>query len=129
MKQTIAITRDKSDDIGFVITSLFCSAISLAELHGWCYEVIERLEPEDLPAYIFELSKFEGKLASVFKVVGFVPSWAHTEDDEAALCGVGMDRGGERLEWPISREAALAALHRNPGIVKRFRSTFPFIAY
>lgn len=129
MTQTFAITRDNSEDIGFVITSLFCSAISLDELHDWCHEVMKRLESKDLPAYIVELSEFEGRLASAFKLIGFVPSWEHTGDDEAALCGIAMRRGSERTEWPTSREAALAALSRNPRIVKRFRSTFPFISY
>jgi hypothetical protein len=129
MNRLYAITRDDSETIGFVITSLFCSAIDLKEFHEWCYKIIREHELEELPPYIMELAEFEGALAKLFKVLGFVPSWKHDQDDEAALCGIAMNRGAHRVEWPVSRETALDALRSRPEIESRFRMTFPFVNY
>lgn len=129
MSQKTGITRDDSETIGFVMTSLFCSAINLAELHEWCFLVIGANDIAEIPSYIFDLSEYEGVLAKIFKIIGFVPSWTHTDDDEAALCGIAMKRGIERYEWPFSQDYALTKLKDNSDMERRFRETFPFVDF
>lgn len=129
MAKAIGLTRDDSAEIGFVLSSLFSSAIDIDELHQWTYKLLEDHEVDDLPPYIFDLMEFEGPLAKVYKLVGFVPSWGGTEEERAALFGIAVKRKRERYEWPIPPEEALRALERNPALMERFRKTFPFLRF
>jgi hypothetical protein len=128
MNRLFGITKENSEELGFVITSLFCSAINLDELHEWCYEIIRETDIQKLPPYIMELANFEEKLAKIFNVIGFVPTWKHDDLDEAALCGIAMSRGVRRVEWPFSEEVARAALNDRQAILQRFRETFNFLS-
>jgi hypothetical protein len=127
--RAVRIAKNDSDELGFVITCLFCSSITPDELHEWCFGAIARLEQDEIPPYVFALSEFNDKLANVFKVIGFVPSWKHMDGDEAALSGIAITRGVHVADWPTSREQCLAALANNSAIESRFSSTFSFIDY
>lgn len=129
MASEIGLSRENSETIGFVLTSLLCSAIDLEELKEWCYYVIGQLEVGDAPGYLFDLAEYEGTLAGIYKPLGFVPSWKHSDEDTSALYGIAMKRGKTRYEWPVESGAALAALTRCPQIEARFRLTFPFIRF
>ncbi len=129
MSGVIGLTRDSSETIGFVLTSLFCSAIDLEELKEWCNHVIGQLEVGEPPGYLFDLAEYNGTLAKIDGVLGFVPSWRHSDEDEVALYGIAARRGADMFDWPIEREAALAALAGCPQIEARFRQTFPFISF
>lgn len=67
------LDKQDSDEIGFVIAALFCSALSLDELHKWCFELISAKNPAELPSYIFDLADFKGPPADVFNTIGFAP--------------------------------------------------------
>lgn len=127
MSGVAGLTRESSETIGFVLTSLFCSAIDLEELKEWCYHVIGQLEVGEPPGYLFDLAEYSGTLAKIDGVLGFVPTWKHSDEDEAAIYGIAATRGAEMFDWPVDRAAALAALAARPEIEARFRQTFPFI--
>ena len=129
MEGVCGLTRESSETIGFVLTSVMCSAIDLEELGDWCYQVIGQLEVEQVPGYVFDLMEYKGTLAGLYKVVGFVPSWTHSDEEVDALYGVAVKRGRDTDDWPITSEAALSALAKCPGIEERFRKTFPFISF
>lgn len=129
MSAAFGLSRENSETIGFVLSSVLQSAIDLEELREWCYHVIGLKEVSDPPRYLFELAEYEGVLAGIYKPLGFVPTWKHTGDDADALYGIAVKRGKSRYEWPIEKEMALAALARRPAIEARFRETFPFIVF
>jgi len=54
------LNKDESNTIGFVVSCLFSSAIDLHELKQWATSVVERLDVEAIPDYIFELIEFDG---------------------------------------------------------------------
>jgi hypothetical protein len=128
MSGAAGLTRDSSETIGFVLTSLLCTAIDLDELKEWCSFTVGELDAGAAPGYLFDLMDYDGKLAGIYKPLGFVPSWKHTDDDTHALYGIALKRGKTRYEWPVDPSVAISALARKPGIEARFRSTFPFIA-
>lgn len=123
------LSRENSERIGFVMTSLLCSAIDLEELKEWCYHIIGELDAGAAPGYLFDLLEYNGVLAGIYRSLGFVPSWKHSDEDTSALYGIAVKRRKARYEWPIEPEAALAALARQPQIAARFRETFPFIDF
>lgn len=123
------LTAENSETIGFALACFSCSAISLDEFRKWCLDMIERLEVRDIPPYLFELADYEGQFAGVYQIVGFVPTWDHSEDEELALYGIAKKRGVKRYEWPVDPDLALKKLTENPGVEKRFKDTFRFIQY
>lgn len=127
--RAIGLDRENSETVGFVMTSLFCSAIDLEDLKQWCYHIIGELDPNETPGYVFDLLDYSGALAKIDQVLGFVPSWKHSDKDVAALYGIASKRNMDQFDWPLDEEAALAALADLPEIGERFRMTFPFIAY
>jgi hypothetical protein len=119
------LTKNDSERLGFVISCLFKGAIDVAEFHRWVTMIFE--EDGTPPGYMVDLLEFKGPLASVFKVIGFVPHWPYSEDEELALFGITFNRGRTRFECPLSTEEAIEKLRQFPRIEKRFRSEFPFI--
>ena len=87
------LTREDSDEIGFVVACAFSSAISLDELKQWCIDVVIKNNPVDqIPGYIFDLMDFDQPLMHVFKLIGFVPSWARIDAEDDALMGIAAHR-------------------------------------
>lgn len=125
----IGLTKNNSETIGFVISCLFSTAIDINEFHQWCLKIIKEGDADDVPAYLFDLLEFNGVLANVFQVIGFVPHWDHNEDEALSLYGIAYKRGMERYEWPVSRSEAIKKLKRNPQIEEKFQEIFPFIDY
>lgn len=72
---------------------------------------------------------FTGAISGIYKPLGFVPSWKHTESDTVALYGIAMLRGRTRYEWPVDANTALDAITNRPDIATRFRETFPFVSF
>jgi hypothetical protein len=120
---------ENSETIGFVASCLFASAIDVSELHDWCVYVIGQNDVGSIPSYLLDLMDFDQPLAHLYKVIGFVPVWNHTDDEANALYGIAIQRGRELFDPPISKQSALASLKRSSAIVERFRRTFPFIKY
>ena len=123
------LTRDDSSLIGFVVSSLFCSAIDLEEFRDWVYEVIRTREAAELPGYMFDLADFDGPAADLSSIIGFVPSWDGSRQQEGALYGIAAKRGRERYEWPVPKVKALRLLEQHPEIEEKFRKTFATIKY
>lgn len=114
-----------SDELmAFVITCMFCGAISKEELNVWCAEA---LSLDKAPAYIYDLMEFQDEIFKVYKVIGFVPYWEHSDIDEYALYGVAVRRGFEPYDMPLTPSEALAHLEASPDIENSFREVFPFI--
>lgn len=123
------ITREDSDDLGFVIDCLYSHAITMDEFNEW----ITRLtaDHDDLPLFVFDLIDFTDedrlKLSHWQTYGGFVPYWQATESETAALVGIGVRRFGEVESDFCTRDEALVSLSRHPTIVDRFHETFPFV--
>lgn len=128
MQVTRGLTRERSDTIGFVLACLFSSAIDREELREWSFHVIVELDASSTPSYLFDLGDTDGSPAAIYRLLGFVPSWKHSDLQRLALLGLAITRGRSRVDWPVSASEAMAALRAHPEIQERFRLEFPFIS-
>lgn len=114
-----------SDELmAFVITCLFCGAISRDELNLWC---VQALSLNDAPVFLYDLMDFHDEIFKVYKVIGYVPHWEHSENDENALYGIAVRRGFEPYDMPLTPNEALACLEASPDIERLFDKVFEFI--
>ena len=125
----LRVTRDSSEDIGFVKSCVINAAITNKEFNDWVEYVIVNDKVDDLPLYIFDLIDFNGSFYELINIIGFTPDPILTEDEDNAIYGIAIKRFGNDLDIPISNNEALRALDRNPLISKRFKSIFPFINF
>lgn len=121
------LTKDDSGRLGFVVSCLFSQALTLEEMKLWLLRVYE--EPGNPPLYFIDLLDFNQPLAHIFKTIGFVPHWPHSEAAEEALYGIAYHRGHELFDCRLTREQALAQLEQHPYITAKYREEFPFIAW
>lgn len=110
--------------MAFVITCLFCGAISKDELNLWCAQA---LSLNDAPVFLYDLMDFHDEIFKIFKVIGYVPHWEHAEDDEHALYGIAIRRGFEPYDMPLTPDEALACLEASPDIERLFGQVFDFV--
>jgi hypothetical protein len=121
----LALTKENSATIGFVVACLFSGVIDRSELHAWADHVL--VSTDSCPLYIVDLSTFDETLPHIYRVIGFTPGSGLSEAERVALIGIAFIRGRDRFEPEPAREEALAALAICPHILARFRDTFPFI--
>ena len=121
------IIKDDSDDLGFAIICLFSQSIDLNEFKLWIEQVIRDMPIEDTPFYIFDLADFDGVIADIDNIVGFVSSYSLSKSKKDALTGIAFLRGIDVYDPPISKEKALKALKKHPEIYQRFQHFFPFV--
>ncbi|MDQ9036402.1 hypothetical protein RFH07_07185 [Acinetobacter seifertii] len=121
------IYKNDSEDFNFVLGCLYSQAIDLADFRIWIERIIEITSVEDIPFYIFDLVDFDGYLYEVSKIIGFVPDDYLSNDEKNSLYGIAFLRGADIYDPPVTRDEALKAVERNPHILKRFKSLFPFI--
>lgn len=127
MENKVKLTRESSEDIGFVKSCFIKGAITNNEFNKWIEYVVTNYEVSELPLYIFDLIDFKGSFYELIKIIGFTPDPMLTEDEDNAIYGIAIKRFGDSLDIPISRDNALKALEQNPLILNRFKVTFPFI--
>jgi len=114
-----------SDELmAFVISCLFCGAISKKELNVWSAQA---LSWSNSPAFLYDLMEFHGEIFKVYEIVGYVPTWEHSESDEYALYGIAVRRGEEPYDMPLAPSEALAYLEASPDIERLFCRAFEFI--
>lgn len=114
-----------SDELmAFVITCLFCGAISRDELNVWCAQA---LSLDNAPVYLYDLMDFHDEIFRIFKVIGYVPHWEHTEDEEYAIYGIAVRRGFEPYDMPLTPDKALACLAAKSDIEQLFGQVFDFV--
>jgi hypothetical protein len=121
----LALSRENSSDIGFVVACLLAGAIDRGELQAWADHVL--VTTESCPPYIGDLSTFDEPLSHIYRVIGFMPISGLADSEQFALIGIAIVRERGRFELMPTGEQALAALAKNPQIMTRFRTTFPFI--
>jgi hypothetical protein len=119
------LTKNDSNEIGFVTTCLFAQALDIDELHDWISLVLG--SRVNTPSYLLDLLEFKGPLFKIYKIIGFVPPWPGTDDEKLALFGVAYQRGREPFQCPLSRDEALAKLKEFPNVRLTFAKTFPFL--
>lgn len=121
-----AIELDSFNDelMAFVITCLFCGAISKYELSTWCAQA---LSLNNAPAFLYDLMDFQDEIFKVYKIIGYVPNWEHAEGDEYALYGIAHRRGFKPYDMPVSTTEALIHLEASPHIENLFKEVFTFI--
>lgn len=84
-------TERYSDELlGFVITCLYCEAIDISELQSWCAGF---LGAEGAPDFLYDLIEFDEPIFKIYKVIGYVPNWSHSKNEEYALYGIALLRG------------------------------------
>ncbi|MFT0477763.1 hypothetical protein ACMSI6_28275 [Pseudomonas antarctica] len=114
-----------SDELlAFVITCLFCGVIDRQEFNAWCVQAVSMA---DAPEYLYDLIEFRDEMFKVYKVIGYVPSWEHSDADEYALYGIAVRRGFEPFDMPISSDQAIANLDASPEVERLFVEVFDFI--
>ena len=121
------IIKEDSDDLGFAIKCLFSQSIDLNEFKLWIEQVIRDMPIEDTPFYIFDLADFDGVIADIDNIVGFVSSYSLSKSKKNALTGIAFLRGIDVYDPPVSKEKALKALKKHPEIYQRFQHFFPFV--
>lgn len=121
------LTKDNSEDIGFVTDCLLMGVISLKELKEWICKIIHQCDVDSLPTYIYNLLDYNGENSGVYNVISFSPNSKLRKIDEYALYGIGIKRFGTIFDMPIPRDVALNALDKNPYILERFKKEFDFI--
>lgn len=121
------IYKNDSEDFNFVLGCLYSQAIDLAEFRIWIERIIETTPVEGIPFYIFDLVDFDGYLYEISKIIGFVPDDYLSNDEKNSLYGIAFLRGADIYDPPVTRDEALKAVERNPNILERFKSLFPFI--
>jgi hypothetical protein len=123
----LALTKDDSATIGFVVACLFAGAIDVRELRSWAEHVLTASDA--CPTYVIDLSTFDQPLFHIYRLIGFVPSSALTDSERVALVGIAAARGRDPFEPVPTKEQALAALAAQRHLLTRFRATFPFIHF
>jgi hypothetical protein len=129
MGKVEGLDRTNSEMLAFSIACLTASAIDRAEFQQWLQQLILENDVENLPQYIFDLEQYSGPLPGIFKIIGFVPSWKHSEKDRFALYGIASKRGRYMRDLPGREEDAREVLARNKQIENRFRKMFPFVIW
>ena len=123
----LKITRESSDQIGFVVACAMCGAISVEELNKWAEYIIKENPIEDIPDYIFELVYFKDFLSRIFKLIGFVPSTKWLPEGGLEAYGITALRGRLSPDAGVDASKAITALDKRPDIIQRFKQVFPFI--
>jgi len=114
-----------SDELmAFVLTCLFCEAISRDEFNAWCAQASSL---NAAPAFLYDLMGFHDEIFKVYRVVGYVPCWEHEKNDEYALYGIAVRRGFESFDMPVTPSEALDSLKVSPKIELLFGQVFDFI--
>lgn len=127
MANKFRLTRESSEDIGFVKSCLITGAINRIEFREWVSLVINDSDIDDLPLYIFDLIDFDGSFYELLNIIGFTPDPVLNNDEYNAIYGIVIHRFGGVLDMPISEKEALSALEKNPYVLERFKKEFPFI--
>ena len=79
------IIKEDSYDLGFAIKCLFSQSIDLNEFKLWIEQVIRDMPIEDIPFYIFDLADFDGVIADIDNIVGFVSSYSLSKSKKKCL--------------------------------------------
>ena len=87
------IIKDDSYDLGFAIKCLFSQSIDLNEFKLWIEQVIRDMPIEDTPFYIFDLADFDGVIADIDNIVGFVSSYSLSKSKKKCLDGYRLLKG------------------------------------
>lgn len=121
----IKVAGSYSDELlAFVITCLFCGAIKKQEFNSWCVQAVLL---SNAPGFLYDLIEFRDEIFKIYKVIGYVPYWEHSDSDEYALYGIAVRRGFEPYDMPVSRDEALANLDTSPEVKSLFVEVFDFI--
>ncbi|MBV7493477.1 hypothetical protein KW837_04265 [Pseudomonas sp. PDM24] len=110
--------------MGFVLACLFCEAISKTEFQIWC---VQNATLENAPYFLYDLMEFDDEIFKIYQIIGRVPYWEHSDDEEYALYGIAVRRGMKPYDMPLSLEEALEKLEAAPMTEQAFRQTFSFI--
>lgn len=120
------VSREHCETLGFALACLYSAAVSLDEFRQWAQSVVEKLDVDSTPLYMFDLMELEDPLAA-YEVIGFTPFWECSEDEDRALLGLAVGRGRNIDGTCIPQEEALNSLKRHPHIEEIFRLVFPFV--
>lgn len=123
----LKLTRESSDQIGFVIACAMCSAISTEELNKWAEYIVRDNSIEEIPDYIFDLVYFKESLLGIFRLIGFVPTTQWIPEGSLEIYGITALRGRLSPQADVNAAKAVAALNKRPDIIERFKQVFPFI--
>ncbi|OOF44463.1 hypothetical protein [Rodentibacter trehalosifermentans] len=127
MGNKFRLTRESSEDIGFVKSCLIIGAIEKNEFREWIDLVIKDSDIDELPLYIFDLINFDGSFYELLNIIGFTPDPILSDEEDNALYGIAIKRFGDSFDIPITKSKALISLEHNPQILDRFRKVFPFV--
>ncbi|MFB3304713.1 hypothetical protein [Pseudomonas sp. AMR01] len=120
------VTGYYSDELfAFVLACLFCGAIEKHEFNAWCAQAVSLSEAPD---FLFDLMCFNDEIFKIYKVIGYVPHWEHSDAYEYALYGIAVRRGFEPYDMPVSPDEALANLDALPEVKSLFVEVFDFIS-
>lgn len=127
MESKFKLTKEKSDDIGFVKSCFIIGAINRDEFNEWIMFVINSSDVNELPVYIYDLIDFNGDFFDLINTIGFTPDPVLTEEEDDAIYGIAIKRfGGE--DSSLLKNKWLNSLNKNMHILDRFRKVFPFIS-
>lgn len=121
-----ALTQEDDETIGFVLSAYYSGAISMDELRTWGLSVIERLDVERIPPYMFDLIDVRSPL-DLHRIIGFYPSWKESSAEEAAMVGITLRRGRDKGDARVSTARALRLVDELPYVADAFERIFSFL--
>lgn len=121
------VNKEEHSDLNFAIGCLYCNAISLDEFKKWLELVIQDMEVEHIPYYIYDLLDFDQPLFHISQTLGFGIINDLSKYDEEAIYSIAYLRGREVYDFNLSKDKAEVILNNNIGVKNRFNKFFPFI--
>ena len=118
------ITKEDSEDIGFVLAALTSQAITMSELREWALNVVQN--EVDYPTYVLDLMEFDGPPFKLYELIGFYPDFELSDLENKALYGIAFKRGMDVFE-DVPEDMALDALKCSGYVEELFRRNFPFL--
>ena len=82
------IERGNSKLLGFVMSCLFCKAITIEEFKTWCLYIVDKVDK--VPDYFFDLlTKNYSSDADINKIIGFITGWPMAEKKRSSIKRMG----------------------------------------
>ncbi|THA02387.1 hypothetical protein [Rodentibacter pneumotropicus] len=121
------ITKESGGDLSFAIDCLFSQSIDINDFKRWLEKVILDIPLDKIPLFVYDLYDFNGELADIDNIIGFVPHSDITNEQYDAILGIAFLRGKDVYKPRISKSKAIKLLKKHSEIHERFRKFFPFI--
>ncbi|BFU60557.1 MULTISPECIES: hypothetical protein [Rodentibacter] len=121
------IYKNNASDLNFAISCLYNQAVNLDEFKQWVELVINDLESDEIPLFMFDLLFFNDSLFKIYDVIGFEFNNDLSKEEDYALYYIAYERFKVLYDPCVSKDDAIIALNKHPYILDKYKKMFPFI--